>query len=430
MFRRVRQAKLAQAAAALIGTTVLAQALVLATTPLLSRLYRPEDFGLMALLMAIGSSVLTVSSARYELAIVLPKSARAARQVWLLAQGLNGLMALLLGLVVYFASGHLAKRLHEPLLASSLWILPVFVLAAGAFRANNYQALREHRYGLAGMAKVVQSAAAVGCQLLLGLFIPSGLALMLGQTAGQAAGAARLSWAQCSNESAHKAHGAVFRWRRLKAVARRYRRFPLLDVPAALVDTLSTQLPNLLLIGLFGPLVAGWYVLAERIVMLPVALLGQATGQTLLGFSRDAIAGNTLYQMALRTVKILSLLAIAPVVILIGWSEPIFSWVFGAEWQQAGHYAAWLILGAAVQFVYAPVSLLLLATEGQILNLMIHVSLLALKAWALLWAYYFHQALWAIQAYALVGAGGYIVATGLVLWHVRRFGHLSTANRG
>lgn len=56
----------------LTGTTV-AQAIPVMISPILTRIYTPEDFGVLALFIAITSIFGSIANARYELAIVLPE---------------------------------------------------------------------------------------------------------------------------------------------------------------------------------------------------------------------------------------------------------------------------------------------------------------------------------------------------------------------
>ena len=55
------------------GTTI-AQAIPVAITPILTRLYTPEDFGLLAVFVAFSTILGSISSGRYELAIMLPEN--------------------------------------------------------------------------------------------------------------------------------------------------------------------------------------------------------------------------------------------------------------------------------------------------------------------------------------------------------------------
>ena len=54
------------------GTTI-AQAIPIAISPILTRLYTPKDFGVLALFVAITSIFGSIANGRYELAIMLPK---------------------------------------------------------------------------------------------------------------------------------------------------------------------------------------------------------------------------------------------------------------------------------------------------------------------------------------------------------------------
>ena len=55
------------------GATI-AQAIPIAISPILTRIYTPEDFGIFALFIAITTIFGTIANGRYELAIMLPKN--------------------------------------------------------------------------------------------------------------------------------------------------------------------------------------------------------------------------------------------------------------------------------------------------------------------------------------------------------------------
>ena len=57
----------------LMTGTTLAQAIPIIISPILTRIYTPEDFGLLALFLSITNIIGSVANGRYELAIMLPK---------------------------------------------------------------------------------------------------------------------------------------------------------------------------------------------------------------------------------------------------------------------------------------------------------------------------------------------------------------------
>ena len=384
----------------------------------MTRLYSPSQFGEVAVVMAIASVLLTVSSFRYELAIALPKSYFHSRLLLQIAQRINLVFAAVLVLVIALFGNLLSKLGNHTVQANLLWTIPFFVLLAGAFRAHTYIALRESQYKLLGLSKVVQAAGTVVVQLLLGFAMLGPIGLVLGQVIGQGIGVWKIHHALGLHERDYLSRT---RWRmKCLALARKHQRFPKFDVPASLVDVASVQLPNLLLAAFFSPVIAGLYVLADRVVTLPITFLGRSVGQVLFGFSREAMSRGLLLKMAMKSVGILFALILVPTGVLFILGPDLFAMVFGEQWRQAGVFASWLMLGVAVQFVYGPISLLLMATEGQKLNLVIHSTLLIGKYLALEYGHRHGDPLLAVIGFSLVGGAGYLLAIVAILWHLSR----------
>ena len=68
MFRKFNTV-IARSIAIMFGGTVLAQGITFAATPLLSRLFSPDDFGVLGAFVAILTILISFSSLKYELAI-------------------------------------------------------------------------------------------------------------------------------------------------------------------------------------------------------------------------------------------------------------------------------------------------------------------------------------------------------------------------
>ena len=64
--------------AKLLSANVVAQVIGLVVYPILTRMYAPEDFGLLNLFMSIGGVLAILSTAEYYYAIVLPKEEKDA----------------------------------------------------------------------------------------------------------------------------------------------------------------------------------------------------------------------------------------------------------------------------------------------------------------------------------------------------------------
>ena len=81
------------------GTTI-AQAIPIAISPILARIYTPEDFGVFALFIAIISILGIIISARYDFAIILPKKDKDALHLLILSVLINFVLCLIFLIIV------------------------------------------------------------------------------------------------------------------------------------------------------------------------------------------------------------------------------------------------------------------------------------------------------------------------------------------
>jgi O-antigen/teichoic acid export membrane protein len=391
------------------------QLVLLAAMPVATRLYEPGDFGVAAVFGAIMSALLMISSLRYEMAIALPRTDEHAQVLVRLCVALTLIAGVLTLAAVAFWRGPIASLLGVPQLAPVLWLLPLAVVGAGVYRIFSFWAVRREAFGLIARTRVLQPLSNAAVQVILGVIHAGPVGLVAGQLAGTAVGGTSL--ARGARLWVYPRRVELRRWR---TVARRYIRFPKFDVPAAFADTLSLQLPNLILASLFGPVIAGFYMLADRAIVVPLALLGQALGQVIYSRSRETVADGSMLTMVVRTVKVLG----SGVALLAVFSVPLgpllFATVFGEEWRGAGLYASILFLGFGAQFVFSSISVALPASGGQHLSLAVNAMLLAVKSAALYFGYIRGSALDAIIAYSAVTVAGNALAIAVVIAHLER----------
>src|ERR1700722_8176614 len=63
----------ARSASILAGGTMMAQAIAIASSPVLTRLYKPSDFGALQIFISVLGLVLVAATGRYDVAILLPE---------------------------------------------------------------------------------------------------------------------------------------------------------------------------------------------------------------------------------------------------------------------------------------------------------------------------------------------------------------------
>ena len=394
---------------------MIGQLLMLAVTPLLTRLYTPADFGIFAAFSASMGLISVISSFRYELAIPLMRNDRSARSMLVSALGLNALTAIVATIAVVIWREEFARLLNAPGLAGYLLLIPLGILGAGSYRALNLWVLRKQEFAVIAQTKLFQSVTNVVVQVVAGFGGIGAVGLIIGHVLGFTAGSLRLA-----RDVAFRRHSIRSRANRRRAIGllAGHGRFPKFDVPASLVDYLGVQLPNLALVAIFSPAVAGIYFLAERVLTAPMSIVSQALGQTVLAGARDMIREGRIMRQTFLVVLGLTALVSVPAIVVIAGGEFLFATIFDESWRQAGVYAAWLVPGFAVQFIYSSISTTLTATRGQGINLFIHLSLLVLKIVALWFGAQTGDPLRAIIALSAANVVGGLFAIGAVFAHI------------
>ncbi|MBI1944978.1 MAG: lipopolysaccharide biosynthesis protein [Deltaproteobacteria bacterium] len=339
--------------AQLVGGNAASQVVVFGATPLLTRLFSPEDFGVYAVFSGSNAVLAALFTLKYDLAILLPKEDVEARGITRLmlyvAATLAGAVAL--GLVAWGAALHaLPPWQYLFLPASGLLAALVAAFQQWSARAADY---RRYSKSLLVAALVM---ATTSCAL--GVALPvTAAGLPLGFVLGQAAAVAYLWLAVRPRLVAPHVED-------LRGVAGDYRRFPLFVLPSALLALLATSVPPWLVERMFSLHDAGQYALAARMLITPSALVGFAIAEAFRAelmarlHRREAVTRWVLATLGksvvVATIALAALAAVAPYA---------FGLVFGEAFRPAGELLLLLAPAALAQFVLLPMSFVFVATD-------------------------------------------------------------------
>ena len=338
----------------LMTGTTLAQAIPIAISPILTRIYTPEEFGLFGIFVAIVSIISVIATARYELAIMQPKYDKDVDNLAVLSMAVAAIISLVTLVIVSVFNQDIADFVGNQEIKPWLYFVPVSVFLMGLFQSCNYWYNRKKRYAEIAKAKVVQSGGNVTTNLAAAPAPWNGFGLILGHLIGQLVAVVILVKRRFKDGSKqHKISKA-----RCMALAKRYRKFPMLSTPGALLDSASMQLPVLLISRFFDTAAAGFFNFTYRYIGGPLALISQALAQVLL--QKVATADERdIYPFVLVALKRLVLASIPFVLVINCFGEMLFGFVFGEAWQVAGQYATILIFSIAIRFIVSPLSMVM-----------------------------------------------------------------------
>ena len=344
------------------GGTAVAQGLLILASPVLTRLYRPADFGVLVVYVSLVSILVTLASLRFELALPLPDREDAAAGLLGLCLLLVAATTLLSALTVHALRDRILGWMGEPGLGPYLWLVPVSTLGAGIYQVFNCWAIRKERYDRIARTRVTQSLTQLGVQLAAGAVCKGPAGLLVGDAVGRSNGSrtlAMLDWRQ------DWASLRRVRFRDLLRAADRYRSFPLYSGPTAALNAFNLRMPGLLLAVYYGPAEAGCFALAQRVFSVPSAIIGESVAQVFFGESAQLGRDASLMPLFLGTVKRMFLLGL-PIMAAssaAGWW--LFPRIFGAAWARAGGFLVAIAPMALAQFTGACVSSALVVVERQ-----------------------------------------------------------------
>jgi len=401
--KRIKKNDFAANVLKLITGTALGQLITVVVSPLLARLYAPEDFGLLAVYISIVSILSVIISLRYETAIVLPGDDNQAIDLVLLASIVAFAFSLIILVIALFFNDQLLTLIGYPQFKVYLYLIPLSTFFYGCYQVLSFWMTRLQRFNFLAVSKAAKEASANATQLGWGFFLsPGAFGLILGQITGNAFGFLFLLHSVYQQIKQRFTSGIMAR---LKKVLIAYKKFPLYTSWATLINSTSQNIPALLLAIFFTPAIAGYYALATRVVSLPIALIGNSVRQVYFQKATEIYnRGEDLFQIFYRTTLNLALLGLFPIAVIIIWGEPLFTFVLGAEWGEAGRFAAilsfWLFFG----FVNPPaVSNLLILKQNRI-QLIWEILLLFFRVLALIiGAYLYNDAYLTIGLFTIVG---------------------------
>jgi len=354
------------------GTTI-AQAIPIAISPILTRIYSPEDFGVFALYISVASIISVVATGGYEHAIMLPKKDEDALNIVVLSISISFLVSFISFLIVFFFNTQLTMLLGNPTIASWLYFIPITVLLTGVYQSFNYWNNREKEYKILAMNRVIQSGATATTNLGMGLSGFGASGLILGGVLGQGVSAIVLAITTFKNKNIFLKNVKKIK---IIVLAKKYIDFFKYSTLSSLLNSLSFNLLSILLSKIFSVTVLGFYSLVYRILTLPSALIGNSISQVYFQEStkqKNIYGNNRVVFMA--TLKKLTLISVAIYVPMYFYIVMLMTFIFGEEWKISGEIAKILIPLMLVRFVSSILSTTLTTYEKQKSGLLINFLL-------------------------------------------------------
>lgn len=397
-----------------MSSTAIGQLIALAVAPLLARLLSPAAFGAFGVYLAILGSLGAAASWRLGLAVPVPATDREASAV--VAAGIFAtlLSTAVVAAIVAISGDEIAFRLLDaPDVAPLLWFVPLSILGVGLTDVLSGWCLRHREFPVMVRQRIARSVGTSGWQVVHALLARgSGIALVVGDAAGRLWSVVAMSRLILRAE---RERGPLPSLREVRAAMWAHRAFALVTTPSTLVNAVGQWAPVFLLTLWWGPVAAGLYVIGQRVIGVPIGLLGDSAGQVYIAelAANARTAPEGMRPLFAATARGLARLAAITAVILLLLAPFGFRVAFGDAWTDAGTMVRWQSVALAIQVVAIPMAHTLIVLRFQRRQLVWDVARLLITVGAFYAAYSLQWS--AVQSVALHGAVT-AVLYGTLIW--------------
>lgn len=354
--RNIVQSDFSKNVLTLISGTTVAQFISIAISPLLSRMYSPEEFGLFGTFFSVIGLICLFASARYDGAILLPKDDKIAANLFVLSLLINIVTAFIVGILVFviFLFFPVSQSSNSELI-KWFYLAPIFVFFIGISQSIISWNNRNKYYVNIANYRITNSVGNNLSSLFLGFFkFPLINGLLTSYLFGSIISVVvffrklKLDYYQFKGNVSKE---------QIIIVAKLYKQFPIVNSFQALSDAFQINGIIYFVSYFFAKNIVGVYSFAMRILMVPMNFAGAAVAQVFYQSATQIYNVQGDLSRLIRTTILKSLLFVLPIlIILVFWGPQIFSFVFGSEWIIAGEYARILAPWILLDFIRAPLS--------------------------------------------------------------------------
>ena len=349
----------------MILSSGIAQVILIITTPIITRLYSPTEFGELTIFSNIAMILIPIINARYDLLIVNTKNDRSAN---ILSQ-ISFLISLLILLILI------------PICAISAWLYPNFILdfifiiimlflvsLTNIF--TNYLN-KERKYKVLSLINVFRAGSMALLQIIFGLLALGSLGLIIGFSLSYIAGITL-------GYKTFKKHFNIVRDKEeTKALFLENKNQLVYSTPSILLNSLSFSVVVFFIGILYTNTEVGIYGMAIRVLGIPVTIISLGLSKIFMQQANDYyIEHGNFRNLLLKFSSILVIVSIILYVPLYLFSEELVNILLGHSWVDAITVIKIVIPLFVIRLIVSTVSLSVIVLQKQQLELILQALFL------------------------------------------------------
>ncbi len=332
------------------GLNILIQILV---SPILTRIYGPEAYGIFSVFNAICTNLALISTLRFPQALLLPE--RDSEFYALVRVCIVSALStcILIFFALLFAAPPFLKLFQAETLIDYYFLIPIMVLLIAM---NQIMGQWQYRLNAFKKSVSIDTGILIGVRFFNLLFgwLSSGMVmgLVAGDLLGKTSGVG-LSWWLIIKRQIRFAFSRIT-IDELKNVISKYKRYPLLNFPGVWLTMFSDQLSVFFISSTFGMKSVGMLALAVSMLDLPKRLFAYSATSVFykkaIDLHRESI--ERLRQLVLQMSYSFLIISLVPYGVVAVFGPELFGLLFGEEWRVSGTIASYFSMYCILELIY------------------------------------------------------------------------------
>ena len=349
-----------------------AQLINFGSMPIITRIYSPSDLGILSLFLAIVSTLVPLTSLRYNTPIPLIKNNRLALNLLSLSFIFIIFFTILITLILSIYSDVLFNLFSSNQLIDYWYFIPITIFFLSLYELINSFALGNKKFKEISKSNSIQALLGGLTKIGLGLLDLKPLGLIIGTLVTNFTGSLYLLKTQFNSI---KNNAKYISKSKMHFLFNRFHEYPKYRLPSQFLLISSKQVPLFALAFLYNPELVGYFALTTLTLSVPFTLFGNTTGQAYYAEIAKIGANNSqkVYDLTKNVLKKLFLFGFFPFIIILFLSPILFSFVFGEKWLISGEFASILSFYTLTAFISSPLVHTLNIYKNQIKFLFLNI---------------------------------------------------------
>ncbi|MDG2193782.1 MAG: oligosaccharide flippase family protein [Polaribacter sp.] len=349
----------------LFGSAIIAQLIPVFISPIISRLYSVEDFGVQGIIFTIVGFCFFINTLRYENIIIIDRALNPIKNFFTVKK-ITLITSVVLMLFLFVSEKSLTKYFNLPEESYLLLIIPFIVYVNSSYELLIVFNNRIKNFNNIAKIKIYQSSISGLFQLGFGILGFNYFGLILAPLISKIIPylKSKLIKFYFLNPKLNKKE--IF-------VLKKYKNFPLFDLPTMLINNLGLQLPIIFLATNYSAAISGYYFMAQRILQVPITLISHS----ILEVFKERISSSKTdlesRKIMFDTLFIIISVAIIPFTILFYFIDDFIIFYLGEKWVVSAKFAKILVPSLFFRFISYPISYVILVKQRQKINLLINI---------------------------------------------------------